>query len=145
MILHDEIYFEITLEGKKDELTRFYSYALSGALDEFFDVNEEYLVFDDFYETSGDNDTVTLIFTNDEYGIERDRFDPEEFLDVFCKGAEKLYVSGCIYDIDDEEYRFISHEGDSSFTNVKRITKFNDELDEEAEREEREADDDYDN
>ncbi len=142
-MLHDEIYFEITLEGEKEQITRFASYALSGVLDDFFEISDEYLVYDDYYENAGENDVVTLIFTNDEYGIETDSFDPEEFLDVFCKGAQKLYVSGCIYDIDDEEYRFVSHEGDSSFTNVKNITKFNDELDEEAEREEREADDDY--
>ena len=139
MILHDEIYFEITLEGTADALHRFKSFALSGVFDDFFDVSDDYIIYEDNASEDGKS---TIVFTNDEYGVEIDRFDVEEFLDVFCKGAEALFVNGCIYDIDDEEFRFISHEGDSSYTDAKHA-RFNDELDEAAAGED-EGDEDYD-
>ena len=47
------------------------------------------------------------------------------------------------FTVDDEEYRFISAEGDSSFTNAKSITHFNDELDEQAYEEELDGKDEY--
>ena len=142
MILHDEIYFEITLEGQKSELEKFASYATSGVFDDFFDISEEYLIYDDNHESASESEKLTLVFTNDEYGIELDRLDTEEFLEILCNGAEKLYVSGTLYDVDDEEYRFTSDEGSSDFINAKH-TRFNDELDEVAAGED-EDDEDYD-
>lgn len=139
MILHDEIYFEITLEGSSEALHRFESFALSGVFDDFFDVSNDYIIYEE--GTGGEGKSV-VVFTNDEYGIEVDRFDVEEFLDIFCKGAEALFVNGCIYDIDDEEYRFVSHEGDSSYTDAKHA-KFNDELDAVAIDEEYDEEDDF--
>ena len=139
MILHDEIYFEITLEGSMDALEKFESFALSGVFDDFFDVSDDYIIYED---SAGNEGKAVIVFTNDDFGIEIDRFDVEDFLDIFCKGAEALYVNGCIYDIDDEEYRFVSQEGDSSYTDAKHA-RFNDELDEAASEEEYNDEEDY--
>ena len=57
----------------------------------------------------------------DEYGIEIDEFDTDEFLEALCKAARALDVRGHLYDIDDEEYRFISEAGDSYYLNAKNI------------------------
>ena len=136
MLLHDEIYFEITLEGNKTDLEKFASYATSGVFDDFFEVCDDYIIYDDNHNTASDSEKLTMVFTNDDYGIEIDTLDAEDFIETLCRGAQKLYVNGCVYDIEDEEYRFVSHEGDSYFTNAKHINKFNDELDEIAEEEE---------
>ena len=59
----------------------------------------------------------------------------EEFLDALCSGGRQVLIYGHIYDIDDEEYRFISHIGNAGFINAKNID-FADELDIEARKEE---------
>ena len=41
-----------------------------------------------------------------------------------------------LYDISDEEYSFTSEKGDSYYINARDTKKFNDELDEAAEKEE---------
>ena len=73
-----------------------------------------------------------LVFTNDDFGIEIDEFDTDEFLELFCKAAKNLEVSGNFYDINDDEYSFISANGSSYYENSRNIKKFNDELDEVA-------------
>ena len=143
MILHDEIYFEITLEGKKDDLARFAAFVTSGELDDFFEITEDYLTYDDDYDNAGAGDRASLTFSNDDFGIELSRFDPEEFLDVFCRGSKALYVNGTFYDIDDDEYHFISYEGEDAFFNAKSMSSFNDELDAQAREEEGEEEEDY--
>ena len=75
---------------------------------------------------------TSVILSNDDYGIEIDEFDTDEFLEVFCKAAKALDVEGRLFDIDDEEYEFTSAKGDSYYLNAKRTIKFNDELDEKA-------------
>jgi hypothetical protein len=74
-------------------------------------------------------------------GIEIDELDTDEFLDVFCKAARKLDVQGRLYDVDDEEYAFTSAKGDSYYINAKHARRFNDELDEQAAKEDAEEDD----
>ena len=135
MILCEELYFEITLTGIKSELKKFISCLKSGELDEFFEFSGDYISYDDEYDDAGDGEETSIVFTNDDLGIEIDELDTDEFLDVFCRAARSLDVSGHIYDIDDEEYRFISNAGDSYYTNADKID-FADELDEEARREE---------
>ena len=142
MKLHEELYFEITLSGKKSELSRFVSFLNSGELDEFFEISSDYVIYDDGYAVAGPYEESEISVVNDEYGIELSDFDPEDFLSVFCKAAKNLEVSGYFYDIDDEEFRFSSPMGDPCFTDGE-LTDFNDELDEEARREELEADDNY--
>ena len=144
MILHDEIYFEITLEGNRADLEKFASYALSGVFDDFFEVSEDYVIYDDNHSTANESEKLNMVFTNDDYGIELNRLDPEEFIEILCRGAKELYVSGCVYDIEDEEYRFVSHEGDSGFVNAKHLNKFNDELDEIAAEEDAEEEEEGD-
>ena len=132
MTLCDELYFEITLSGAKSELKKFVSFLKSGELDDFFEVTSDYINYDDEFEGALPEQETSIIFSNDDMGIEIDEFDTDEFLEVFCKAARKLDVEGRIFDIDDEEYEFVSEAGDSYYLNAKRTKKFNDELDEKA-------------
>ena len=50
MILYEELYFEITLTGKKSDLKKFVSYIKSGELDDFFDFSADYISYDDEFE-----------------------------------------------------------------------------------------------
>ena len=133
MTLCEELYFEITLTGIKSELKKFVSYLKSGELDDFFEISSDYINYDDEYETTENDKKASITFSNDDYGIEIDEFDSDEFLEVFCKAAKNLYVEGRLFDIDDEEFSFISEEGDSYYVNAKRSKKFNDDIDEEDE------------
>ncbi len=135
MTLCEELYFEITLTGTKSELKKFVSYLKSGELDEFFEITSDYISYDDEFDTASAEIETRIIFSNDDYGIEIDEFDTDEFLEVFCKAAKNLDVRGNLYDIDDEEYSFISEKGDSYYLNAKRTSRFNDELDEKAREE----------
>lgn len=144
MIFNDAFCFEITASGKISELRKFESFLESGGLDEFFEMEEDYLSFDDGYETGDDSEPSSLLFTSDEFGIEIDRFDSDEFLEVLCKAAKNLYVSGSFYDFDDNEYRFVSDVGDAYYINANSISIFNDELDEQASREDEDGEEDED-
>lgn len=132
MTLCEELYFEITLTGAKTDLKKFISYLKSGELDDFFEFTSDYISYDDEYEGAGPNQETSVILSNDDYGIEIDEFDTDEFLEVFCKAAKALDVEGRLFDIDDEEYEFTSAKGDSYYLNAKRTVRFNDELDEKA-------------
>ena len=132
MTLCEELYFEITLTGAKTDLKKFISYLKSGELDDFFEFTSDYISYDDEYEGAGPDQETSVILSNDDYGIDIDEFDTDEFLEVFCKAAKALDVEGRLFDIDDEEYEFTSAKGDSYYLNAKRTIKFNDELDEKA-------------
>ncbi len=136
MTFCDELYFEITLTGAKSEIKKFASFLRSGELDDFFEISSDYITYDDGYTDADDGDKTTLIFSDDDCGVEIDEFDTDEFLDVFCRAAKSLDVEGRFYDVDDEEFSFISAAGDTYYVNSKKIDRFNDELDEEREREE---------
>lgn len=129
-MLYDELFFEITLEGTKSDIKKCAKFLKSGELDEFFEVCSDYICYDDDYATADDGDDCTLVFTNDDLGIEIDRFDPEDFLEVFCQATRSLDVVGRLYDADGEEYSFSSPAGDSGFSNG--VDRFNDELDDVA-------------
>lgn len=135
MTFCEELYFEITLTGTKSEIKKFVSYLKSGELDDFFEISPEYINYDDEYESKGNDEETSVIFSNDDWGIEIDEFDSEEFLEVFCKAAKALDVEGRLFDIDDEEYAFVSAAGDSYYLNAKKTGRFNDELDAKAEEE----------
>ena len=132
MTLCEELYFEITLTGAKTDLKKFISYLKSGELDDFFEFTSDYISYDDEYEGALPEQETSIVLSNDDYGIEIDEFDTDEFLEVFCKAAKALDVEGRLFDIDDEEYEFTSAKGDSYYLNAKRTIKFNDELDEKA-------------
>lgn len=132
MTFCEELYFEITLTGAKSEIKKFVSYLKSGELDDFFEITSDFINYDDEYDSKGNDEETSVIFSNDDWGIEIDEFDTDEFLEVFCKAAKSLEVEGRLFDIDDEEYSFVSSKGDSYYVNAKRTKLFNDELDEKA-------------
>ena len=136
MVLNEEIYFEITAKGIKTEIKKFAKFLSSGELDDFFEVSSDYINYADEFATASDDEEVEMTFTNDDIGIEVDEFDPEEFLDTFCHAAKSLELVGHIYDINDEEYNFVSEAGSADYRNSRNINKFNDELDEAADDEE---------
>lgn len=129
MTLYEELYFEITLKGSKDELCKFSRYLLSGALDDFFEITDDYICYDDGFASADGSTACEMTFTNDDFAIEIDEFSPEEFLDEFCKAARTLEVQGHMYDAEDEEFHFFSEAGDSYFLNSRKARAFNDELD----------------
>lgn len=144
MIFTEEIYFEINLRGLKSELKKMVRFLKSGELDDFFEINSEYIVYDDDYAQTPDDGVTGLTLTNDDIGVETDELDTDEFLDLFCKAAKNLEVIGHLYDIDDEEYSFRSAAGDDGYTNARGEERFNDELDEVWYEESRMDDDDPD-
>lgn len=142
MTLYEELYFDITLTGVKSDVKKVISFLKSGGLDDFFEVESENFDYGDDYQEKADDDVVSVVFVNDDLGIEIDEFDTEEFLEVFCRAAKAVEARGVLYDVDDDEYSFISNEGDSYYLNAKKYNVFNDELDAEARREEKDAGED---
>lgn len=132
MTFCEELYFEITLTGSKSELKKFIAYLKSGELDDFFEITNDFINYDDEFDAADSSTETSIVLSNDDYGIEIDEFDSDEFLEVFCKAAKALDVEGRIFDIDDEEYEFVSSAGDSYYVNAKKNKHFNDELDEKA-------------
>ncbi len=128
MTLCEELYFEITVTGIKSEVKKLVSFLKSGELDEFFEMESGYIDYRDGYEEQEDSEVTGFTFSNDDDGIGIDEFDTDEFLDVFCMAARALDVSGRLFDIDDEEYAFISHAGDSYYLNARRMNKFNEDV-----------------
>ena len=125
MTLYDELYFDVTLIGKKSDLKRFISYLKSGDLDEFLEFHNDFLIYDDEYDTAPpEKDDLTVTFTNDDYGIEIDELDVDEFLELFCRAGKDLEISGHLYGADDE-YSFISRKGSSYYENAKKAGGFN--------------------
>lgn len=132
MTLWDELYFEITLHGAKSELKKFVNFLKSGELDDFFEMSSDYIIYDDGYADADDSAETEIIFTNDDYGVEIEELDTDEFLEIFCKAAKKLEVYGTLYDGEDGEYHFTSAKDDSYYINSRKAMRFNDELDEVA-------------
>ena len=73
---------------------------------------------------------TSITLSTDDYGIEIEEFDTDEFLEVFCKAAKKLDVYGSLFDSDDGEFQFTSAKDDSYYLNSRKSLVFNDELDE---------------
>ena len=142
MRLNEELYFEFTAEGSKTDVERFISYVCSGVLDDYFEISEDMITYSDNFDDNMPGEPVSATVSNDDYGIEIDEVNPESFLRVLCRGGIDLFIHGHLYDIDDEDFVFVSHEGDASFTNVDDM-EFNDELDLEAYKEELDERDDY--
>lgn len=141
MTLCEELFFEITLTGTKSSLDKVVAFLESGGLDDFFEFSSEYIDYDDSYYDADGTDECSLVFTNDDFGIEIDEFDTDDFLEVFCKAARAIDARGRLSDIDDEEYSFVSVSGDSYYLNADKMHLFNDELDREAEKEDSDEED----
>ena len=136
------MYFEINVEGDPNDVKKFLDFVLSGELGDFFEFTDDFIIKnDDFSEGSLSKASYTL--ANDDYGIEIESLNPEDFLDVLCSGAKNVYLHGHVYDIDDEEYAFVSEIGSSSYINSDDI-EFKDELDIEASKEDIDDSEDYD-
>lgn len=136
MRLYDELYFEIRASGAKSEIKKFVSYLKSGELDEFFEFSSDYVSYDDEYYDASDYAEVSAIISNDDYGIEIDEFDTDEFLEIICKAGRRLYLKGQIFDADNEEYSFVSEAGDSYYINALLVNDFNEDEDKPHEDEE---------
>jgi len=141
MILYDELYFEIRATGAKSEVKKFIDYLKSGELDDFFEFSGEYVSYDDDYDTAEPGADVNVIVSNDDWGIEIDEFDTDEFLEVLCKAGRRLYLKGQLYDSDTDEYSFVSEAGDSYYTNALLVQNFNEDEDMPAEDDDEEEDD----
>ena len=135
MILWDELYFEITLEGTRAELDKFVAFLSAGELDEFFEQSEDYVILDDKYDEAEDGESLEVVFTNDGFPIEIEELDADELLEIICKAAKNLEVYGYVAD-GSSELRFTSAKGDSYYLNARDGVRFNDELDEVASEEE---------
>ena len=140
MTLYDELYFEITATGPKSEIKNFVSYLKSGELDEFFEFSTDYINYDDEYATAGPDQEVSVVISNDDYGVEIDEFHTDEFLEVPCKAGRRLYLKGNLFDVDDEEYSFVSEKGDSYYTNALLVQNFNEDDDKPVEDDEDDSD-----
>ena len=137
MTLYEELYFEIRATGAKSEVRNFLNYLKSGELDEFFEFSADYISYDDDYAAADAGAEVTVIISNDDYGIEIDEFHTDEFLEILCKAGKRIYLKGQLYDADNEEYSFVSLKGDSYFLNAKNI-EIEDELDQQAKKDDEE-------
>lgn len=135
MIFSDSVCFDITISGEKKDVAKLVSYLKSGELDEFFEIDDDLLFFDDNYETSAPDSEVRVIFSSDEFGLEVDEFDADEFLEVLCKAGRALLLKGSFYNFDDDEIRFVSEAGDDYYTNEDSLGIFDDDSGD--------ADDDY--
>ena len=140
MTLYDELYFEITATGPKSEIKNFVTYLKSGELDEFFEFNTNYINYDDEYATAGPDQEVSVVISNDDYGVEIDEFHTDEFLEVLCKAGRRLYLKGNLFDVDDEEYSFVSEKGDSYYTNALLVQNFNEDDDKPTEEDDDDSD-----
>ena len=133
MLLCEELYFEITLTGVKSEIKKLITFLKSGGLDDFFEFSADYISYDDEYDTTENEGKTSVVLANDDYGIEIDELDTDDFLDVLCRVAKNLEVVGSLYDADEDEYRFVSELGESYYLNSDKISKFNEDLDREEE------------
>ena len=136
MRLYDELYFEIRATGAKSEVKNFVNYLKSGELDDFFEFSTDYISYDDEYSTADNNAEVSIIISNDDYGIEIDEFHTDEFLEILCKAGKRLFIKGQLYDADNEEYSFVSEAGDSYYTNALLVKNFNEDEDKPVEEDE---------
>lgn len=141
MTLNEELYFEITLKGVKSDLKKFIDFLKSGELDEFFEFSTDFISYDDGYATTAPECETSVVLANEDYGIEVDEFETDDFLEVFCRAAKNIEVVGQFYDIDDEEYSFVSEKGDSYYLNSKNISIFNEDTDRATEEDDDEEDD----
>ncbi len=136
MILYEELYFEIRATGAKSEVKRFIDYLKSGELEDFFEFSEDYVSYDDDYDNTETGGEVTVIISNDDWGIEIDEFDTDEFLEMLCRAGKRLYLKGQLYDSDTDEYSFVSETGNSYYTNALLVQNFNEDEDKPVEDDE---------
>lgn len=141
MTLYDELYFDITLEGAKSDIKRFVAALEAGALDDFFEFDREQIEYDDEFDSAADEKTTSLSFSNVDIGIEIDELSVYDLLDELCKLSKNLEVRGEIYDADDDEYRFVSHKGDSYYINADKERLFEEDVERETDEDDEDDED----
>ena len=124
MILYEEIFFEFNLSGAKSDIINFINFIKSGDLNDILEITSDHIFYDDDYHDAGPNSECHVVISNDEYGIEMDELDTDELLDEICKAGRKIDIRGTIYDIDNEEYQFISEAGNNYYINARDV-RFN--------------------
>ena len=124
MNLWDEVYFEITVQGPKAELKKFVSFLLSDEIGDFFEPSADYIIYDDGFDGTAEDGETSIIFTNDDYPVELDEFDTDEFLELICKVGKNLDMYGTLADEGGRETQFTSKAGDSSFVNSRSVGSF---------------------
>ena len=129
MTLCDELYFEITLTGTRDNLNKFVSFLRADGLDEYIEFSSEFISYDDLYDDVSPSEDTYITFSNDDFGIEIEEVDADEFAELFCRAAKELSVSGRLFDIDNEEFCFESDKGDDGYINLRKIGRFNEDDD----------------
>lgn len=141
MTLYEELYFDINIEGAKSDIERFVSALEAGALDDFFEFDSELIEYDDDFDTKGDSSDTSISFSNVDIGMEIDELSVFDLLDELCRIGKKLEMRGEIYDADDDEYRFISHRGESYYINADKARLFEEDLNSDEEEDDEEAED----
>lgn len=126
MILYEEIYFEFNLVGIKSDMIQFINYIKSGELDDILEITSDHISFDDDYDQAAMHEECRVVISNEDYGIEIPELDTDELLDELCKAGRKLDIRGTLYDIDTEEYQFISEAGNNYYINARDV-RFNEE------------------
>ena len=129
MTLYDELYFEITLSGRRAEIKKLVSFLDSGEIADFFEFSPDYVSYDDDFLTVSETEETSATISTDDWGIEIDEFDVGEFLEVLCRAGKNLYISGQLFDISDDEYSFVSEAGSSYYINAAAEKKFNEDGD----------------
>ena len=142
MIFYDSVCFDITVMGQKTHVDKLINYLKSGELDSYFVIEDEFFSFDNNYDSANSDDEVSISLS-EEFGVEVEEFDSDEFLEIVCKVEKSLHIKGSFYNFDDDEVRFVSESGNSYYVNSDGFSEFNDELDAEAKKEEAEEDGDY--
>lgn len=141
MTLYDELYFDINIEGAKSDIEKLVLALEDGALDDYFEFNADQIEYDDdFYGKNDDADT-SISFSNVDIGIEIDELSVYDLLDELCRIGKRLELRGEIYDADDDEYRFISHRGESYYINADKAKLFEEDLNSDEEDEDEESED----
>ena len=137
MRLHEELYFEITAKGARNDIDKFVSFLTSGVLDDYFEFTSDYVIYGDDYYDNAKNDEISITLANDDYGIEIESINPERIIEVICRGGKDLFIHGNLYDVDNDEFRFVSNEGSTDFEDADNID-YSDELEDDGDDEEEE-------
>ena len=142
MTLYDELYFDINIEGAKSDIKRLVLALEDGALDDYFEFDKDQIEYDDDFDGKSDDADTSISFANVDIGIEIDELSVYDLLDELCRIGKRLELRGEIYDADDDEYRFISHRGESFYINADKAALFEEDLNSDEEEDEDEDNED---
>ena len=61
MTLYEELFFEITVRGKKADLKKFASYVKSGELDDFFEFSSDFISYADNFDDAEPDEESEIV------------------------------------------------------------------------------------